>query len=381
MGNPVGRIFLSYRREDTRHMAGRLADRLKARFGTVQVFMDVDAIEPGADFIRAIASEVGSCDLLIALIGPQWLAVDERLGRPRLHLHDDFVALEIRTALERGIHVIPVLVDEAKMPTARDLPDALRGLATRNAVRLDHETFGSDVGRLLSAVERILPTLPVESTDRQNRHPPSGAAPTPRPASGRHSYGPNPPVGEEMSGPSAADQTQEKISPRPLHKEIGHKASRRLIILLVGVGVSVAAIMLIVWSQAQSEGSAFRSQHPTASQPSVSQSTSVEPSLAVDPDTVAVGEAYTLQGSGFPPNTPVTIYYRYNDDSSRPNRGQSLLYGTYTTDSGGSFSFPSRAVTQQDCDEFPVQMIATIDRGGPAPDPVATATVKVCPST
>ncbi len=181
-------------------MAGRLADRLKARFDSVEVFMDVDGIEPGADFIRAIDLEVGSCDLLIALIGPRWLAVDEQLGRPRLYEDDDFVALEIRTALERGVHVIPVLVDEARMPTGRDLPDALRGLATRHAVRLDHETFNSDVGPLLSAAERILRPLLAESTDQQNRHPTSGAPPDPRPAPGRHSSELHRPAAEESPG-------------------------------------------------------------------------------------------------------------------------------------------------------------------------------------
>lgn len=193
MGDAVGRIFLSYRREDTRHMAGRLADRLKARVGSAQVFMDVDAIEPGADFTQAIASEVGSCDVLIALIGPHWLAVDERLGRPRLHEDDDFVALEIRAALKRGVRVIPALVDEARMPAAGDLPDGLRALASRNAVRLDHETFTSDVGRLLSAVERILSTALAERTARDHQHPPGGGSRSPDPAPGPRTYGPNPP--------------------------------------------------------------------------------------------------------------------------------------------------------------------------------------------
>jgi hypothetical protein len=130
--------------------------------------MDVDAIEPGADFTKAIAEAVGSCDILIALIGPHWLVVDDQLGHPRLHEDDDFVALEIRAALERGVHVIPVLVDEARMPGSRDLPDGLRSLATRNAARLDHETFSSDVGRLLAAVERILRTAQAERTAQHN---------------------------------------------------------------------------------------------------------------------------------------------------------------------------------------------------------------------
>src|SRR5262249_20132049 len=147
------------RREETRHVAGRLADRLTERLGSTRVFMDVDTIEPGVDFAAAIAREVASCDVLIALIGPAWSTVADRRGRRRLDDPDDFVVLEIRTALERGIRVIPVLADGAVMPDRCDLPDGLQGLVRRSAVRLDHETFRSDVATLLDAVERILPTL------------------------------------------------------------------------------------------------------------------------------------------------------------------------------------------------------------------------------
>ncbi|MGH3843952.1 MAG: tetratricopeptide repeat protein [Pseudonocardiaceae bacterium] len=160
-------VFLSYRREETRHIAGRLADRLTERLGSTQVFMDVDTIEPGADFAAAIAREVASCDVLIALIGPTWSTIADRRGRRRLDDPDDFVLLEIRAALEREIRVIPVLVDGAVMPDRCDLPEGLQGLARRNAVRLDHETFRSDITTLLDAVERILPT-----------RPPKGAEPT-----------------------------------------------------------------------------------------------------------------------------------------------------------------------------------------------------------
>jgi tetratricopeptide (TPR) repeat protein len=155
-------VFLSYRREETRHLAGRLADRLAERLGSMQVFMDVDTIEPGADFAAAIAQEVAACDVLIALIaliGPAWSTIADQQGRRRLDDPDDFVVLEIRAALERETRVIPVLVDGAGMPDRGDLPEALQGLAQRNAVRLDHETFRSDVATLLDAVERILATL------------------------------------------------------------------------------------------------------------------------------------------------------------------------------------------------------------------------------
>ena len=146
-------VFLSYRREETRHIAGRLADRLTDRLGPGQVFMDVDTIKPGADFATVIARALAACRILIALIGPTWLA---GTGRRRLDDPGDFVAMEIRAALERGIPVIPVLVDGAVMPKPGELPEGLHGLAGRNAVRLDHDTFRSDLTTLLTAIDRIL---------------------------------------------------------------------------------------------------------------------------------------------------------------------------------------------------------------------------------
>jgi hypothetical protein len=150
------RIFLSYRRDDTRHMAGRLSDRLEDRFPNAAVFMDVETIEPGADFVASIRSAVGSCDVLIALIGQSWLDARDRNGRRRIEKSDDFVVLEIASALERNVQVIPVLVDGSEMPHPEELPEALVPLAVRHAVRLDHETFRTDIQRILSAVERTL---------------------------------------------------------------------------------------------------------------------------------------------------------------------------------------------------------------------------------
>jgi hypothetical protein len=110
---PSQRIFVSYRREDTRHMAGRLFDRLSERSGESNVFMDVDSIEPGIDFSQAIERAVQKCDVLLALIGRAWLSETDEHGRPRLDDPDDLVVLEIKSALDRDIRVIPVLIDGA----------------------------------------------------------------------------------------------------------------------------------------------------------------------------------------------------------------------------------------------------------------------------
>ena len=145
-----GRIFISYRRQETAWPAGRLYDVLVEHFPTEQVFKDVDNIEPGEDFVERITAAVGSCDVLLALIGPQWLTITDENGQRRLDNPEDYVRLEIETALKRKIRVIPILVDDARMPRANQLPATLAPLVRRNAVEINPLTF--DTKRLISTV-------------------------------------------------------------------------------------------------------------------------------------------------------------------------------------------------------------------------------------
>ncbi len=118
--------------------------------------MDVDSITPGLDFNEAIGNAVRSCNILVALIGTEWLgAIDER-GRRRISDPNDFVAREIKIALEQSIPVIPVLTDNAKLPDKSMLPDDLGHLAGRHAVRLNHATFGIDAKVLIDAIDTLL---------------------------------------------------------------------------------------------------------------------------------------------------------------------------------------------------------------------------------
>jgi hypothetical protein len=151
-----GRIFLSYRREETDFPAGWLHDRLVAHFGHDQVFRDVDDIPPGANFPAVIAKAVASCDVLLALIGSQWVTITDEEGRRRLDDPDDFVRLEIEAALQRGVLVIPILVRGAKMPRARQLPGSLAELVHRNALELSPNNFDFDTGRLLEVLDETL---------------------------------------------------------------------------------------------------------------------------------------------------------------------------------------------------------------------------------
>ncbi len=147
------KIFISYRRNDSASNAGRIFDRLEGHFGQGQVFMDVDVIRPGLDFVDVVQEAVGSCDALIAVIGREWLGASDESGRRRLENPEDLVRLEIATALEREIRVIPVLVQGARMPVATDLPEGLTALARRNSVELSDIRFRTDVDQLIEALE------------------------------------------------------------------------------------------------------------------------------------------------------------------------------------------------------------------------------------
>ena len=148
------KIFINYRREDTRHAAGRLYDRLIAHFGKDHVFMDIDQIEPGEDFVEAINRTLSTCDFVIVAIGPNWLHATDASGKRRLDKAEDFVRMEIVAALQRNVRVIPVLFDRAQMPRMQDLPEALTPLSRRNAIELSETRFHTDVNRLIGAIEK-----------------------------------------------------------------------------------------------------------------------------------------------------------------------------------------------------------------------------------
>lgn len=152
----TGRIFLSYRREETAYPAGWLFDRLADQLSSYEIFKDVDSIEPGDDFVAKITNAVESCEVLLALIGDRWLTITDEHGSRRLDNPDDFVRLEVEAALQRRIRVIPVLVDGARMPEPDELPPALAGLGRRQALELSPNRFAADTNRLLKVLRSTL---------------------------------------------------------------------------------------------------------------------------------------------------------------------------------------------------------------------------------
>jgi TIR domain len=174
-----GRIFISYRREETAYPAGWLYDRLASRFGSNQVFKDVDSIQLGDDFVEVITSAVGSCDVLLALIGDEWLTITDEHGRRRLDNSDDFVRVEIEAALTREVRVIPILVDGARMPRVDELPDSLAKLVRRQALELSPARFDFDTSRLLKVLDWTLAEARTAQDRAYEAVLPAGKAPRP----------------------------------------------------------------------------------------------------------------------------------------------------------------------------------------------------------
>ena len=167
----ASRIFISYRRTEADFPAGWLYDNLVAQFGRDQIFKDVDSIEPGEDFAEVIADAVGSCDVLLVLIGDRWLTITDEDGKRRLDDPTDLIRLEIEAALARNVRVIPILVGRTGMPPAEQLPASLVGLARRQALELSPSRFKSDMARLLRALDK---TLKEEQTRRGVEEPSDG---------------------------------------------------------------------------------------------------------------------------------------------------------------------------------------------------------------
>ena len=151
------KVFVSYRRSDSSTATGRIYDHLTATFGQDSVFKDIDSIALGDDFRRAIGTAVGDCRVLLAIIGDGWLEVTGEGGKRRLDEPDDYVRIEVESALARGIPVIPVLVGERAMPRAEELPASLRELAFRNGIRVRPDPdFKGDMDRVSARIRSSL---------------------------------------------------------------------------------------------------------------------------------------------------------------------------------------------------------------------------------
>lgn len=223
-------IFISYRRSDTRADAGRLYDSLRRRFGKDQLFMDVDTLQPGQDWVDAVETAVARCDVLLALIGDEWATVVDPSGRRRIEDDLDRVRLEIEAALRQDKPVIPVLFDDARMPGRDELPESLQSLRRRHAMRLAHDTFRYDLEPLIHSLRSIetakrarlgreaIASTPVTpkpvATTAVQRRPIARRVPPPPPAPSV-ARSATPPASETQAAAPATTPTQVETPPLP----------------------------------------------------------------------------------------------------------------------------------------------------------------------
>ncbi len=146
-------IFLSYRRQDSQSATGRLADHLEARFGATRVFRDHESIVAGEDFADAIRRSVEAATVLLVIVGPRWLSAVDAAGSRRLDDPKDFVRLEVELALASDVAIVPVLVEDASMPAAHDLPPSLAEFARCQAVELSETRWRYDADQLVAALQ------------------------------------------------------------------------------------------------------------------------------------------------------------------------------------------------------------------------------------
>lgn len=151
----MAEIFICYRRDDAPGYVRALMTEMRQAVGSQQVFLDMEDIEAGSNFVSIIEDALGHCEVLLVIVGPQWLTATNRLGQRRLDDPNDFVRLEIVTALKRNIPAIPLLVESAKMPAEDDLPPDLKSLARLQGIPLSHAHWDDDIPRLFRAIERV----------------------------------------------------------------------------------------------------------------------------------------------------------------------------------------------------------------------------------
>jgi hypothetical protein len=141
-------IFISYRRDDTLGSTGRMAEKISEAFGPGEVFRDLQTIEPGSDFRESLADALRAARIVIVVIGRSWLHT------LRADPAEDYVRIEIETALAYDLPVIPVLVEGARMPKAKHLPESIRALSFRQAHEVSESRWNYDMDRLIDLIAR-----------------------------------------------------------------------------------------------------------------------------------------------------------------------------------------------------------------------------------
>lgn len=149
------KIFISYRRADSRDIVGRICDHLAREHGEQSVFVDVDSISPGDDFRETLERSLRECDVVLCVVGPNWLGKHAD-GTRRIDSEGDFIRLEVKRSLELKKKIIPILIMGAEPLSPESLPEDIRELAFRHAIQVRPDPdFRNDVKVLMSTVSRV----------------------------------------------------------------------------------------------------------------------------------------------------------------------------------------------------------------------------------
>jgi WD40 repeat protein len=176
----MAKISISYRRSDSEAMTGRIFDRLIAHYGKDAIFRDIDDIPPGTDFRHHINETLLKTNILLAVVGPQWLGIAGS-GLDRIHEESDPVRVEVETALRRRVPIIPILIGNTRMPGSDQLPPSLKDFAFRNAVKVDTgQDFDYHMDRLIRAMDAILGQTSKSPPSGETKIPPSSSSPPSR---------------------------------------------------------------------------------------------------------------------------------------------------------------------------------------------------------
>jgi hypothetical protein len=246
---PGPKVFITYRREETAAHAGRLYDAMVARFGEGNVFMDVD-MAPGIDFVERITEAVAACQVLIVVMGPRWATVEDEQGKARIANPEDFVRLEVETALRRpDVTPIPVLVSGARMPKREDLPTEIQAITRRNALELSDQRWRYDIGRLISRLDELLAEIALAP----GAPSPERSVPDGRPAPADAAQAP------AQAAPRATAATTEPVEPKPSAPPTGVgrwlRSPLPAMIAIAATAIAAIVVAIMVFSDRSPVGS------------------------------------------------------------------------------------------------------------------------------
>ena len=153
----LNQVFICYRRENSSWVAGRIYDRLSQKFGRDVIFKDIDSIPLGINFKQHIESVVQQCSVVLVIVYHRWMGESAESGKSRIDDPNDFVRIEIESALSREIPIIPLFIEDAVIPSENDLPETMKGLVARHGMKVNNDPyFHRDMDRLINHLEPIL---------------------------------------------------------------------------------------------------------------------------------------------------------------------------------------------------------------------------------